>query len=113
MLRQNSIDGLGYLKININIHDHYIYFIKKIIILGWAPTRTLKDVIWGLNSLFTVSFIWLYTLINEKLIKYFFHKQDLLNFDDPLNSDAADQYVKDKKEFQNKVREYISLHARR
>lgn len=32
LLRQNSIDGLG-----------------------WVPTRTLKDVIWGLNSLFTVS----------------------------------------------------------
>lgn len=32
LLRQNSIDGLG-----------------------WAPTRKLKDVIWGLNSLFTVS----------------------------------------------------------
>lgn len=31
LLRQNSIDGLG-----------------------WAPTRKLKDVIWGLNSLFTV-----------------------------------------------------------
>jgi hypothetical protein len=23
--------------------------------MGWAPTRKLKDVIWGLNSLFTVS----------------------------------------------------------
>ena len=32
LLRQNSIDGLG-----------------------WAPTRKLKDVVWGLNSLFTVS----------------------------------------------------------
>lgn len=31
LLRKNSIDGLG-----------------------WAPTRKLKDVIWGLNSLFTV-----------------------------------------------------------
>ncbi|XP_067007047.1 NEDD8-conjugating enzyme UBE2F isoform X2 [Anabrus simplex] len=30
LLRQNSIDGMG-----------------------WAPTRKLKDVIWGLNSLFT------------------------------------------------------------
>jgi ubiquitin-conjugating enzyme E2 F len=30
--------------------------------LGWAPTRTIKDVIWGLNSLFTVRFIELYTL---------------------------------------------------
>lgn len=41
------------------------------------------------------------------------HTQDLLNFDDPLNSDAADQYLRDKKEFHMKVREYISLHARR
>ena len=32
LLRQNSIDGLG-----------------------WAPTRRLKDVVWGLNSLFSVS----------------------------------------------------------
>ena len=32
LLRKNSIDGLG-----------------------WAPTRRLKDVIWGLNSLFSVS----------------------------------------------------------
>lgn len=31
LLRQNSIDGLG-----------------------WAPTRTLKDVVWGLSSLFMV-----------------------------------------------------------
>ncbi|CAI5761737.1 UBC core domain-containing protein [Podarcis lilfordi] len=32
LLREHSIDGTG-----------------------WAPTRTLKDVVWGLNSLFTVS----------------------------------------------------------
>ncbi|KAK3088200.1 hypothetical protein FSP39_016085 [Pinctada imbricata] len=42
--------------------------------LGWAPTRKLKDVIWGLNSLFT----------------------DLLNFDDPLNVEAADHYQRNK-----------------
>ncbi|KAI4805882.1 hypothetical protein KUCAC02_010477, partial [Chaenocephalus aceratus] len=30
LLREHSIDGTG-----------------------WAPTRTLKDVVWGLNSLFT------------------------------------------------------------
>lgn len=24
---------------------------------GWAPTRRLKDVVWGLNALFTVSTI--------------------------------------------------------
>ncbi|XP_053686867.1 NEDD8-conjugating enzyme UBE2F-like [Sabethes cyaneus] len=68
LLRLNSIDGLG-----------------------WAPTRRLKDVIWGLNSLFT----------------------DLLNFDDPLNIEAAEQYSKDKDKFQAKVREYVSAHARR
>lgn len=33
LLRLNSIDGLG-----------------------WCPTRRLNDIIWGLNSLFTVSF---------------------------------------------------------
>lgn len=39
--------------------------------------------------------------------------QDLLNFDDPLNNDAADQYLKDKKEFHSKVREYISTYCNR
>jgi len=53
--------------------------------LGWAPTRRLKDVVWGLNSLFT----------------------DLLNFEDPLNSEAAEQYQKDSSAFQRKVNEYI------
>lgn len=67
LLRQNSIDGLG-----------------------WAPTRRLKDVIWGLNSLFT----------------------DLLNFDDPLNISAAELYVKDKVEFSNKVRDYMLQYSR-
>lgn len=30
--------------------------------MGWAPTRKLKDVVWGLNSLFTVSLKKLNTL---------------------------------------------------
>uniref|UniRef100_A0A6M2DTB1 E2 NEDD8-conjugating enzyme n=1 Tax=Xenopsylla cheopis TaxID=163159 RepID=A0A6M2DTB1_XENCH len=68
LLRQNSIDGLG-----------------------WAPTRTLKDVIWGLNSLFT----------------------DLLNFEDPLNTEAAKMYSRDRNEFENRVREYLNRFARR
>ncbi|XP_035209449.1 NEDD8-conjugating enzyme UBE2F-like [Stegodyphus dumicola] len=68
LLRQSSIDGLG-----------------------WAPTRTLKDVVWGLNSLFT----------------------DLLNFDDPLNNEAADHYSKDKEGFKAKVREYVQRYAKR
>lgn len=25
--------------------------------LGWAPTRRIRDVIWGLNQLFTVSLL--------------------------------------------------------
>uniref|UniRef100_A0A3Q1F9X3 E2 NEDD8-conjugating enzyme n=1 Tax=Acanthochromis polyacanthus TaxID=80966 RepID=A0A3Q1F9X3_9TELE len=58
LLREHSIDGTG-----------------------WAPTRTLKDVVWGLNSLFT----------------------DLLNFDDPLNIDAAEHHLRDK--------ELISLYS--
>ncbi|XP_014250395.1 NEDD8-conjugating enzyme UBE2F-like [Cimex lectularius] len=68
LLRQNSIDGLG-----------------------WAPTRRLKDVIWGLNSLFT----------------------DLLNFEDPLNISAAELYIKDRDAFKLKVRDYMHQYSRR
>ncbi|XP_041478448.1 NEDD8-conjugating enzyme UBE2F-like isoform X1 [Lytechinus variegatus] len=57
---------------------------------GWAPTRTLKDVMWGLNSLFT----------------------DLLNFDDPLNIEAAEHYLRDKRDFEMKVHKYVMNYAR-
>ncbi|NP_001085021.1 NEDD8-conjugating enzyme UBE2F [Xenopus laevis] len=67
LLREHSIDGTG-----------------------WAPTRTLKDVVWGLNSLFT----------------------DLLNFDDPLNIEAAEHHLRDKDEYRNKVEDYIKRYAR-
>ena len=53
---------------------------------GWLPTRTLKDVVWGLNSLFT----------------------DLCDFEDPLNTIAAEQHSVDKAAFQRKVRDYIN-----
>ena len=56
---------------------------------GWLPTRSLKDVVWGLNSLFT----------------------DLLNFDDPLNIEAAEQYARNQYEFDRKVRDYIRKYA--
>ncbi|GAB6028117.1 NEDD8-conjugating enzyme ube2f [Chamberlinius hualienensis] len=68
LLRENSIDGLG-----------------------WAPTRHLKDIVWGINSLFT----------------------DLLNFEDPLNIEAADHFQKDKDSFKAKVRDYVSRFAKR
>ncbi|XP_069472052.1 NEDD8-conjugating enzyme UBE2F isoform X2 [Ambystoma mexicanum] len=67
LLREHSIDGTG-----------------------WAPTRTLKDVVWGLNSLFT----------------------DLLNFDDPLNIEAAEHHLRDKEDFRSKVEEYMKRYAR-
>uniref|UniRef100_A0A4W4FS29 E2 NEDD8-conjugating enzyme n=1 Tax=Electrophorus electricus TaxID=8005 RepID=A0A4W4FS29_ELEEL len=67
LLREHSIDGTG-----------------------WAPTRTLKDVVWGLNSLFT----------------------DLLNFDDPLNIDAAEHHLRDKDDFRSKVQDFIRSYAR-
>ncbi|XP_026121510.1 NEDD8-conjugating enzyme UBE2F-like [Carassius auratus] len=67
LLREHSIDGTG-----------------------WAPTRTLQDVVWGLNSLFT----------------------DLLNFDDPLNIDAAEHHLRDKEDFRNKVQDFIKNYAR-
>uniref|UniRef100_A0A8D0E6W1 E2 NEDD8-conjugating enzyme n=1 Tax=Salvator merianae TaxID=96440 RepID=A0A8D0E6W1_SALMN len=67
LLREHSIDGTG-----------------------WAPTRTLKDVVWGLNSLFT----------------------DLLNFDDPLNIEAAEHHLRDKEDFRTKVEDYIKRYAR-
>ncbi|XP_067932166.1 NEDD8-conjugating enzyme UBE2F-like [Watersipora subatra] len=56
---------------------------------GWAPTRTLKDVVWGLNALFG----------------------DLLNFEDPLNVEAAEQYTKDKELFIRKVEHYVTCYA--
>lgn len=59
--------------------------------LGWAPTRKLKDVIWGLNSLFS----------------------DLLNFDDPLNLEAAEHFQKDKEGFKSKVRDWVNKYAKK
>jgi len=56
---------------------------------GWLPTRTLKDVVWGLNSLFT----------------------DLVDFDDPLNVTAAEQWNADKRAFERKVRTYVQSYA--
>jgi len=57
--------------------------------MGWAPTRRLKDVVWGLNSLFT----------------------DLLNFEDPLNLEASEMYQRDASAFQHKVNDYIHKYS--
>lgn len=39
--------------------------------------------------------------------------QDLLNFDDPLNRDAADLFIKDKESFRSKVKDYVMQYAKR
>uniref|UniRef100_A0A2K5C7R0 UBC core domain-containing protein n=1 Tax=Aotus nancymaae TaxID=37293 RepID=A0A2K5C7R0_AOTNA len=56
-----------------------------------VPDAYNMDVVWGLNFLFT----------------------DLLNFDDPLNIEAAEHHLRDKEDFRNKVDDYIKPYARR
>ena len=73
-----------------------LYVLSKIVIVklvdghGWAPTRRIKDVVWGLYSLF----------------------DDLLNFDDPLNLEAAEHFQADQTGFRSKVRDYIDKYAK-
>ncbi|XP_073866747.1 NEDD8-conjugating enzyme UBE2F isoform X10 [Macaca fascicularis] len=38
--------------------------------------------------------------------------EDLLNFDDPLNIEAAEHHLRDKEDFRNKVDDYIKRYAR-
>lgn len=57
---------------------------------GWLPTRTLKDVVWGLNALFA----------------------DLCDFEDPLNNVAAEEYATNQPSFQRKVKNYIAWYAK-
>lgn len=57
---------------------------------GWRPTRNITEVIHGLAALFT----------------------DLMDFDDPLNQAAAEQYQQNRGAFEAKVRDYIYRYAR-
>lgn len=68
ILRLNSIDGMG-----------------------WMPTRRLKDVMFGINSLFT----------------------DLCDFDDPLNIELAEEYAKNSDKVKQKIREHVKHNAMR
>ena len=54
------------------------------------PTRRLTDVLHGLNSLFT----------------------ELIDFEDPLNVEAAKLYATSKDSFEHRVRDYINRYAR-
>ena len=54
-------------------------------------SRRLRDVLWGLSSLFS----------------------DLLNFEDPLNIEAADHFRSDQEGFRTKVRDWVVKYAKR
>ncbi|CAK5086844.1 unnamed protein product [Meloidogyne enterolobii] len=56
---------------------------------GWMPTRRIHDVILGLDQLFT----------------------DLIDFDDPLNAQASQQWQSNKETFAAKVKEYINKYC--
>lgn len=55
------------------------------------PTRRLKDVVFGINSLFT----------------------DLCDFDDPLNIELSEDYSKDSDKVKQRIREFVQQHAMR
>lgn len=68
LLRLNSIDGMG-----------------------WMPTRRLKDVAFGINSLFT----------------------DLCDFEDPLNIELSEEHSKNPEKVKQKIREHVQQYAMR
>ena len=55
----------------------------------------------------------LLVLVNKKLMIFFPLFQDLLNFDDPLNIEAAAHYSRDKESFRRRVKEYIEQNEKR
>lgn len=57
--------------------------------MGWLPTRRLKDVVFGINSLFT----------------------DLCDFSDPLNIEIAEEYSMDCEKVKQRIREYVIQYA--
>jgi len=56
---------------------------------GWAPSRKVIDVVMGLDSLFT----------------------DLIDFEDPLNREAAEMHQKNRDQYREKVKDYIRRYA--
>ena len=85
LLRPHSVDGLGWAPTRL-------YFPLKataVILVGYS--RRLRDVLWGLSSLFS----------------------DLLNFEDPLNIEAAEHFRSDQEAFRTKVRDWVVKYAKR
>jgi len=56
---------------------------------GWSSLRTVLDVVLELDRLFT----------------------DLINFEDPLNREAAEMHEKSEEEYREKVQEYVRRYA--
>ncbi|XP_071475606.1 NEDD8-conjugating enzyme UBE2F isoform X9 [Marmota flaviventris] len=71
-----------------------------------------KDVVWGLNSLFTGEDCDTRQADSPVFTLSFSLFKDLLNFDDPLNIEAAEHHLRDKEDFRNKVDDYIKRYAR-
>ncbi|XP_040494595.1 NEDD8-conjugating enzyme UBE2F isoform X2 [Ursus maritimus] len=93
LLREHSIDGTGWAPTRTLKEQHFCTRVNfGSVMHGLQKSSELKpfDVVWGLNSLFT----------------------DLLNFDDPLNIEAAEHHLRDKEDFRNKVEDYIKRYAR-
>ena len=75
----------SYIYISVSTKPYYIYVFYHLYF------RRVKDVVWGLNSLFS----------------------DLTNFEDPLNIEAADHFSNDREGFRSKVREWVNNYAKR
>ena len=73
----------------MSLKFYYLNF--KILHNSFLSFRRVKDVVWGLNSLFS----------------------DLTNFEDPLNLEAADHFRHDREGFRAKVREWVNNYAKR
>ena len=83
LLRPHSVDGLGWAPTR--------YFLGRVSKFESIFSRRLRDVLWGLSSLFS----------------------DLLNFEDPLNIEAADHFRSDQEGFRTKVRDWVVKYAKR
>lgn len=87
LLRPHSVDGLGWAPTRYLICSFQVEFQS----FKSTFSRRLRDVLWGLSSLFS----------------------DLLNFEDPLNIEAADHFRSDQEGFRTKVRDWVVKYAKR
>lgn len=65
------------------------------------------------HSMYTNIFYYILLILHCICCIYLCFFQDLLNFDDPLNKDAAELFIKDKEAFRIKAKDYVIQYARR